>query len=224
MNSKQKTFWITSALLLIVHLIIQYYFIINNNFSDNLLFIRFIGKFIGIIIIGLLFGLIIGSLLALVSFKGKKYRQKLKITFPFCTSLVLILLISSFGYLAYVEHKNGERLNGYLRYSEVKVPDITNCSTLRTGSFETENLLIERTEKKQIQIDKKTNKKIEYLIDWKTECEYYLIPINNQSEKIKVKIVSNSLNSYDCYVTNSKYLIEYAHKYTIKTVANKTYK
>ena len=158
-------------------------------------------------------GGILGLVMAFIPFRQKKIKEKLRLTFPFCTSGFLIIAISSFGYVAYLEKIKGIKIRPFIKYENVVIPSGLDCSSIKNGKFETENLFIERQGDKQIQIRKDTNEKKEFKVKWLSNCEYYLLPLDKPEEKIKVKIVNVTAENYNCYVSSyGKYAINYLIK------------
>ncbi|MET4083725.1 hypothetical protein ABIB40_003697 [Pedobacter sp. UYP30] len=86
----------------------------------------------------------------------------------------------------------------------------SNCLKFKTGTFVykealLKNVVIERTKKIQKEYDSKTGLKINYKINWVSDCEYELTQIwSNKKEVlekngalIKVRITSTTNDSYD---------------------------
>jgi hypothetical protein len=161
-------------------------------------------------------GVGLGALTALIPFRQHKYGRKLQFAFPICTSTTLIVLLLSFGHLAYLEKVKGIKAGPLVKYDNIEVPKTLDCLRISNGKFETENLIITRQGDKQTQIKKDTKETKEFKVEWLSDCEYILTPFDNPTEKLKVKITSVRDGEYDCYVSLDKY----AQRHTIKRIKN----
>ena len=213
-----KKFWIISILLLIGHLILQYVFYVKTDLTEVLGLITFaIDLFSNLILIGIL-GAGLGTLTALIPFGQQSFKEKFKTTFPLSTSVVLIVLISTFSYSIYLEKVKGIGLSPLQKYEDIQIPTNLDCSSVRNGKFETEKSFIERIGSKQIQTDKKTGQKKEFIIEWINNCEYILISTENSTEKLRVKITTINPDDYGCYVISDQYADKYSRFLTIKQI------
>ena len=75
-----------------------------------------------------------------------------------------------------------------------------SCASVKEGSFETDKYIIERQGNKQIMIEKSSNKKIEQIVEWVSDCEYHLI---QNSDRIKMTIINVDNKGYDCIDNHS---------------------
>ena len=89
-----------------------------------------------------------------------------------------------------------------------------NCVIFKTGTFVYRDypfntINVKRTKRKQIENDKYTGLKVKYKIKWVNNCEYNLIQVGSNNEKIKtlnktsinVKIIQMDSASYK-YIAN----------------------
>jgi hypothetical protein len=95
------------------------------------------------------------------------------------------------------------------KYKDIQIPTGLDCSSIRLGTFETEKSYIERTEVKQIQTNKDTGVQKEFFVDWKSDCEYVLTSIIDESEILRIKITAVKPDNYGCYVISDKYSDNY---------------
>lgn len=87
-----------------------------------------------------------------------------------------------------------------------------DCRVFKTGSFVYKDypfntVDVKRTKQKQFETDKATGIKVEYKIKWISDCEYELIQIGSNSDK--VRILNNSVINVKIIETDSssyKYL------------------
>lgn len=213
-----KRLWTISIILFTVHLIIQYVFYIKTDLTDSLgIFIFGIDLFSNIIVI-VMFGAGLGALTALIPFRKKNFKDKFKTTLPLLTSIVLLVLISIFGYSIYLKKVKGIEFKPLQKYEDIQIPENIDCSTLHDGKFESEKSFIERIGNKQIQTDKKTGSKKEFMVEWTNGCEYILTSVDDHSEKLRVKITVINPDNYGCYVISDKYADKYPNFLTIKRI------
>jgi hypothetical protein len=214
----QKKLWTISIILLLGHLIIQYVFYVKTGLTVSLGIMTFtIDLFSDLILVGIC-GSGLGALIALIPFRQKNFKEKFKTTFPLLTSIVLIVLVSTFGYSIYLKKIKGIELRPLHKYEDIHIPANLNCSMVRNGKFETEKSFIERTDGKQIQTDKKTGVQKEFIVEWTTDCEYILTSVDDSSEKLRVKITAINHDNYGCYVISDKYADKYPNFLTIKRI------
>ncbi len=213
-----RKLWTITIFLFIAHLFIQYIFFIKIDITKTsgllTLSIDLFSNFI--IVVGLGAGL--GALIAFIPFRQRTFRDKFKRTFPILTSVVLLILITNFAYLAYLSSVNGIEFRPKQKYENIHIPLSLDCSSIRNGKFETLNLWIERNGNKQTQTDKKTGNKQEFVVEWLNNCEYILTPVINGSERLRIKIISITPEKYDCYIISDKYPDGYANFATIKRI------
>jgi hypothetical protein len=176
-----------------------------------------IDLFSNLILIGI-FGAGLGALIALIPFRQKHFKEKFKTTFPLLTSILLLVLIVTFGYSSYLKNVKGIELRPIYKYEDIQIPVNLDCSSVRIGNFETEKSFIERTESKQIQTDKKTGDKKEFIVEWTNDCEYILTSTEDTSEKLRVKITAVHPDNYGCYIISDKYADKYPNFLTIKRI------
>jgi hypothetical protein len=213
-----KKLWIISFILLIGHVIIQYIFLLKTDLTESLGILTFlIDLFSNLMLVGILgFGL--GALTALVPFRQMSFNEKFKTTFPLFTSVVLIVLVSTFSYSIYLKKVKGIELRSLKKYEDIQTPVNLDCSSVRNGKFETEKSFIERIENKQIQTDKKTGVIKEFIVEWTSDCEYILTSTEDNSEKLRVKITEVKSDKYCCYVISDKYADKYPNFLTINRI------
>jgi hypothetical protein len=147
---------------------------------------------------------------------GRKFRA----TFPISLSLSLIVVIFSFAYVAFIEKTKGVVILPSVKYEDVKCKPGLDYAKIIDGKFETKEVIVERQGNRQIQITKDTKKETIFEVEWLSDCEYCLTPLDKPSVKIKVKIVSVNEEGYNCYVKTGEYATGYQMK-IIDTVANK---
>lgn len=207
---KIRILWTIAILLLLVHLGIQYLFftpvtisgkagmgILVMDLSTNLFLVFFTV-------------LVIVPIVALIPFKGMVYSEKFIRILPYVASIVLIIIIANFGYMAYLKKVKHLQSGPVHHYEDIQVPLKLDCNEVHNGQFETEHTRIVRNEKVQIQVDKNTGAIKEYLVDWINECEYTLTPKLGNSEKLKIKITAVNQDNYGCYVVSDQHPDQYA--------------
>lgn len=197
---KTKPLWIVSLILLVVHCVVQYFFYLKISglftlfidFTSNILFLATIS-------------LALSLLFALIPNKRKGYKEKFKITLPIVIIVLLSLMILSFSYNIFILKQNGFNSRPKNNYKDIVIPANLNCSSIHNGVFETDKCLIERIEKKQIETDKITGKKIEFIVSWISDCEYKLIPLTEGLGHLNVKVVEVTENDYACFVNSDEH-------------------
>lgn len=125
-----------------------------------------------------------------------------------------ILIVIGIFYFNYIIKKHD--LRPLRKYKDIQIPVGLDCSSIRLGNFETENLYIERKENKQIQTNKATGEKKVFFVSWKTNCEYILKSVTDESEVIRIKITSINLDNYGCFVISDKNSDNYPNFLKIK--------
>lgn len=213
-----KKLWIISLILLFGHLIIQYVFYVKTDLAESLGVMNFAIELFSNLILVVMFGSGLGAIIALIPFKQKNFKEKFKTTFPLLTSIVLIVLVSTFGYSIYLKKVKGIELRPLHKYENIQTQANLDCSSVRSGKFETVKSIIERTESKQIQTDKKTGEKKEFIVEWKNDCEYILTSTEDNTVKLRVKITAVNADDYGCYVISDKYADKYPNFLTIKRI------
>lgn len=213
---RQRMLWTITGILLILHLILQHTQFTSTDEWDFGSSIILLSSHIFIVF---MVSVVLGVLTALIPFKQKKYRQKFITTFPISFSFTLMVLLLNFGYLVYLDKVKGAKLSPLIKYDNIEIPVTLDCTSIKNGRFETENLIISRQGAKQTHINKDTKETREYKVEWLSDCEYILTPIDNSAESIKVKIINVSIDSYDCYTAIDKYAKRYRIK-RIKTPVN----
>ena len=213
-----KKLWIISIIFLLGHLIIQYVFFVRADLSESVGRMTFgIDLVSNLILVGI-FGACLGALTALIPYRHKNFKQKFKTTFPLSTSIVLLVLVSTFGYSIYLKNVKGVELRPLHKYEDIKTPVNLDCLSVHNGKFESEKSFIERFENKQIQTDKKTGTKNEFIVEWTNDCEYILTSVDDNSEKLRVKITAVNSDNYGCYVISDKYGDKYPSFSSIKRI------
>jgi hypothetical protein len=206
--------WISAGILFVAYQVLDSAY--HNSDLSNFLGILGVLDITSDFLLVFVIGGIIGCLFAMVPYKGKNFREKIIITLPLGVSTILIGLVASFSF-AIISNQGLHKLSASA-YDEIIIPEKTDCSALHEGKFETPHLLIERTGNQQIQINKSTNVEKLYIVEWLSGCEYHLTQPGS-SEKLKVKIVSVSESSYDCYVISEPGFGKHPVKQTI-TISN----
>lgn len=204
--------------LLIGHLIIQYSFFPTIYLSGKPDVYSIAGDLITHTIIVFFIVLAVVPFLAFIPFKGMGYNEKFIRIVPIIASTVLIVLIANFGYLAYKKKSNGLELRPLHKYDDIEIPIDIHCEMVHNGKFETDKSIIIRDDKKQIQINKKTGKRNEFIIEWVSDCEYILTSVEDNSEKLRVKITAINPDNYGCYVISDKYADRYPNFMIIKRI------
>ena len=195
----RRIIWIINTVLIIGYFILR--FSIGNIKIQN----DIIAELLSILFPILILGLIIGLILALIPFKSKGFKEKIASTIPIGISIMIAVL--SLNLIFNFRNLNDLNLIANLPYNEIEIPQNLNCSEIKKGFFESDNLIIERKENKQFQTDKISNKLEVYDIDWKSNCEYILTSIDDKTIKIKVKIIQINELGYNCYYTVDQYAI-----------------
>jgi len=202
---KKNIFWIITFVLLGIYLVIQYLFVTDVDLSDNVVLFLFFTDLAAnyVVVFGL--GGILSLFLSMFLMTRKPFKVRLQQLFPLATSLVLLIVVSSFAYSAYAEKVLGVEMRPLTRYDSINIPQSFDCSAITDGKFETEEWIIERTGNQQFQIDKKTGETKEFTVEWINDCEYVIRPVTAPSKKMKVKIVSVTNDYYDCYISPETY-------------------
>jgi len=213
-----KLLWILTILILVGFFIIQYVFLQTPDFTNSMGQTTFVIDFLISLLIIVAVGVGLGYLVALIPFKTKPYKQRVKTSLPLMVSVVAIILCGVFGYSAYLKKVKGIELRPLGKYTNIRIPPNLECSSVHNGKFETDKLIIERSGDKQFQTDKVTGEKNEYKIEWVNDCEYTLTSILDNSDKLKVKIVAVSPDNYDCFIISVKYKDKDPNFATIKRI------
>jgi hypothetical protein len=199
-----KKLWVISLILLAVHLAIQYIFFQNFSLINRSGILHFgINLFTNLAIVFTI-GAVLGTVLAFIPFRQKFFGEKFKTTFPLFTSIVLLFLVFTFAYLTYLKKVKGIQLGPLQKYEDIDIPANLDCSLVHKGKFETEKLLIERTENRQTQTNKKNGVKKIFTVNWINDCEYILTSVSDNSEKLSIKIIRINSDTYSCYVISNK--------------------
>ncbi len=196
--------WISTLILLIIELIIQYGFFSKPDLTRLSGIVTFNLDIIFNIIFFVVVGAGLGYLISKIPFRQKTFKEKFRTAFPLCTSFVIVVFISVFTYVYYLTKEKGIELAPLQEYEDIECPEDLDCSVIHTGKFETELTLIERTEIIEIQTNKKTAVKKEFTIKWIDKCEYVLTSTTDNSEQIKVKVSAVNPDVYGCYMLSSK--------------------
>lgn len=107
---KLKTIWIAVFLMILVFFIIQFnYFKVHNN-TDSDDKVIYAMEIAGNIVTIAVFGLIPAGLISLIPFKQRTFRNKIKVAAPVCLLLVIIIMVGSTGYIAYMKEVKGIEL------------------------------------------------------------------------------------------------------------------
>jgi hypothetical protein len=192
---RNKIPWIITGILLVALSIMQfnlqskYQLIEQNGFTFYLI------DFASNIMLVSIFGAIIGSLIALIPYKNLNFKQKFKVTFLSTTSLGLLLLLFSPQFQVPA-----------VKYDDINVPSTLDCSDIRNGEFETDDIIIKRQDNIQIEIDKETKKEERFNVEWLSDCEYALSSTDNPTSVLKVKITNIQPDEYECFATIDKYV------------------
>ena len=192
---KKKIVWSIVIILSIVNVIIDYAYF-NTIQADSL--ISEIYDFVFVISIPLITGLIISAILAFIPFRKSTYEGRLTLVLPFVVMIVVGLYTYSTAALVYYKEVHGRKLSPITYFRAVEIPEGVDCSEVKEGVFETDNLIIERRGNIQVQTNKKTGEKTSFDVNWLSDCEYYLT--SNSEKNLKVKIVEVDDEGYDCYV------------------------
>jgi hypothetical protein len=210
---KPKTIWIISAILLLADLAIQYLAYIKVDLSDSLGLFGFLLDIFSNLFLIIAIGAILGLLFGLIPYKEKSFKEKFKTTLPLGISTILIVLIVIFSFAIFTNNSLKNRSS--IKYDDITIPQTLSCLNIHEGKFETKNILIRRNGNRQIQINKLTKEEKEFAIEWLSDCEYHLSR-SNTSEKLKVKIVSITDTTYECYVIPEKE----SNKYPVRQIIN----
>lgn len=196
--------WITTFILLIIELIIQYGFFSKPDLTKLSGIVTFNLDIIFNIIFFVVVGAGLGYLISKIPFRQKTFKEKFKTAIPLCTSFVIVVFISVFTYAYYLKKEKGIELAPLQEYEDIECPEDIDCSVIHTGKFESELTLIDRTEIIEIQTNKKTGVKQEFNINWIDRCEYVLTSTSDNSEQIKVKVIKATPQEYICNKLSSK--------------------
>jgi len=153
-------------------------------------------------------GSVLGLLAAVLPINGMTYRRKVAWTIPLSSSAILLILISSFGYIYYSQEIQGQKWEPTVEYDEVETTNAADCETVRNGNFEVDGLTISRRGDRQVQVDTETGRRVVYRVEWLSDCEYRIIPEDPGEESLKVKITEVNDEKYECYVATGKYAVK----------------
>ncbi len=209
---KLKTIWIIVVALLIPNFVLQD--LLLNPSDDQRNFGAFIWMLYSATVMIIFFGIGagVGALFAFIPYKKRTYAKKFERAFPLSTGVILIFLLFVFGYGLYMRDVMGFDFKSMKKYDDVVIPPNLDCTDIKNGAFESENITITREGDRQIQVNKETSVRIEYEVDWKSDCEYFLTPIDDPTYVLKVKVVGVQADHYECLVSTDKY----AHRYIVR--------
>ncbi len=156
-------------------------------------------------------GLAIASLLSAIPFKNLEYKYKLSYVLPALTLIIAGLYTFSTATLAYYKEVTGKDIGPITYYRNVEIPPELDCDETKEGSFETENLIIERKNNFKTQINKQTGKRTEYKVRWISDCEYHLKSAESDND-LKAKVIKIDDSGCECFVTTG---VD-AQKYRVK--------
>jgi amino acid transporter len=181
------------------------FFLLFYVFSGDLKFASISNAFVVLTVV-LLSAASISVLLALLvsvfSIKKKKFKKE----FRFIVPLIFISVLLLFAFLGFI-YKKGEEYSGLrskflVSYRDVQCPPGLNYASIKTGSYFTKYLEIERNDSTQIQKDNIDNSTQYYHVAWLSPCEYMLTDQSNADLKVFVKVTAVDESSYSCYFTS----------------------
>lgn len=198
------------VVMIVMHLVLQYGFYLDIDFRSQEGWKTFLQDLFGNIVIFLIAGGIPAVVFALIPFRKKKYIEKFKTIFSAAVIVFLFIYIFSYSYFIFALQQKSYKNRFDVLYSQIKTTDCTDCSSLKTGKFETGPSVIERSSTMQVEIEKKTGKKYYFHIKWLNNCEYQLIPEADPDNKIYCKITQVKNDFYDCFVTTDQTMEKHA--------------
>ncbi len=151
-----------------------------------------------------------------IPYKGMEFKDKLVKLLPVISTVLLLFVNVSLGYTLYQKETPDITIGPSKDYNMVNIPDSLSCQDVRNGKFETKNLIITRTGDQQIQENKNSGEIDYYNVTWVADCEYLLRQQDDSAIFLKVKIVSVSASSYECYVATNR--TENAGMYELKRI------
>ncbi len=211
---KRTVLWVIAILLLFVFFTIRYRFVESYDISGPSELPKFIVELAATGFLAVIIGVLLALLTALIPFRKKNYGQKFTFILPILVSMTLTLLIVVFGYISYSYSSKGIDIHPNMSYDTIEIDSTLDCSGIKEGTFQIDNLLIKRHGNRQIQTYAGADTMEEYEITWLSNCEYSLVSTDGKNDFIKVKITSVSENGYECYVlsANGKYVAGYKIK------------
>jgi hypothetical protein len=200
-----RKLWVLAGVLLAGHFFIQYAFIKAVDLSDQIDRLDLAVDVLSQLVLVVVLGSALGAITALIPFKRAPLRQKFNYTFPIGCSLILAILIATYGMIAYYEKVNGVKIQPLITYGSVQVDPHLDCSTVHDGEFEIGSVVVTRKGSLQRQQNKHTGVVEEFKVEWLSDCEYILTPLADPEHVMKVKIVHVSEEGYNCYAASGKY-------------------
>ena len=211
---RQKINWFIAGVLLAINISLQAYALRHLDLDDLPIGSEFVFRWITYVTLELMLAAILVTLLAFIPFRRMEYGQKMKSLFPPGLAAVAVLFIFFDLSAFYMEQKQGLIHRGEVRFESVDVPPGLDCSSIKNGTFEVGNLLIERHGDTQKETYKDTKVSAVFKLEWVSNCEYVLSSSKPGDGKLKVKVVSVSANDYKCYVAQDSM----ANKYKVRIV------
>ena len=199
MKLNNSFFW--AGLILVAFLFFVLFYVFSGDFK-----FASISNTILVLTVILLSTLAVSMVLALIvsvfSIRRKKFKKQLRFIAP----LILITIVLLFALLGFL-YKKGEEFSGsrtkwLVSYSDVQCPPGMNYASIKTGTFSTKVLEIERNESTQIQRDNIDHSTQYYHVTWLNPCEYILTDQSNSELKLFVKVTAVDESSYSCYFTS----------------------
>src|ERR1043165_873185 len=191
----QRTLWIVTAVLLLVYITVYPFAMPSGRKGDWFdLIVAFLFVFAA--------GALLAAILSVFPQKGKSYLERFKVRLPIGISVLSVLLTVLFAFTLYQWKKSGIIPGKPTDYNEAKA--YSDCSSLRTGMFEDESMIIERADSLQRQTIKKTGKVEKYKIEWRNECEYELWRVSDNVLYVKVKVTSVTDSGFICVVSQGQ--------------------
>lgn len=190
-----KKFWILSILLCAAHLLIVFAVISRLGSVDKYGLTIALYVLLGFVFTEFVVVSGIVAVFALIPYKQKVYIAKFRVLF---LSAVTFLLFG-FSVMLALSFYFGTEIRSNERFADIAIPPHVNCAVVRDGKFETDRLLIERKGSKQVETNKWWGSEKEYTVEWASDCEYILTPVDDSEAKVRVKIVEVTSEGYSCY-------------------------
>lgn len=198
---KQKILWTITMLLLNGYLIFWLFYMREHDLSTGLGWVSFFSDLFAIAVLISVFGAFLSLVISLFPKKQLSFKEKFKLNFPVGLISILVFLFVIFGYTAYLEKRTGTKILHTNKYDEILPADEESCYSIRDGRFETDNVFIWRQGNKQFEISKWEQGIQEYKVQWLSDCEYQLTPLDKTHDAIRVKIIYVSKELYICNST-----------------------
>src|ERR1035437_5204599 len=122
-----KKMWIINASLFTGFIIIQCVFFLKESLLLGMNPISFILNIFYNLIGFLILGVIIGILVALMPYKQKLFKEKVKKSIPILTFIIILIYYPIFCYGYFKSKSKGVELHPVIKYEDIKTPVKIDC-------------------------------------------------------------------------------------------------